>query len=53
MSAPATFEVALRRLPETLPSPELRRYLTGLHAWLGGSHEWHRSSGRYHAVTHA
>jgi 2-methylisoborneol synthase len=47
-----SFEVALRRLPGTLPAPELRRYLNGLHAWLGGSREWHRSSDRYNAVDH-
>lgn len=29
------------------PSPELTRYLAGLRAWIGGSNEWHRSSGRY------
>jgi Terpene synthase family 2, C-terminal metal binding len=28
-------------------SPELTRYLAGLRAWVGGSNEWHRSSGRY------
>ncbi|WP_235489812.1 family 2 encapsulin nanocompartment cargo protein terpene cyclase [Streptomyces roseoverticillatus] len=28
-------------------SPELRRYLTGLWAWMGGSKEWHATSPRY------
>ncbi|MBV8541844.1 MAG: terpene synthase [Pseudonocardiales bacterium] len=41
-----TFEAAQRRLM-AIPSPELRRYLAGLHAWLGGSHEFHRGTGRY------
>jgi 2-methylisoborneol synthase len=33
-----------------IPSPELNRYLLGLRAWIGGSNEWHRTSGRYQAV---
>ncbi|MEV5379312.1 family 2 encapsulin nanocompartment cargo protein terpene cyclase [Streptomyces nondiastaticus] len=28
-------------------SPALRRYLTGLWAWMGGSKEWHATSPRY------
>lgn len=30
-------------------SPELRRFLNGLWAWMAGSLEWHTSSGRYTA----
>lgn len=41
------FEAAQRQLTATVPSPELWRYLAGLHAWLGGSREWHSKSGRY------
>jgi 2-methylisoborneol synthase len=41
------FEETRARLSATLPVPALERYLTGLHAWLGGNREWHRSSGRY------
>jgi 2-methylisoborneol synthase len=41
------FEEARTRLTATFGSPELEWYLTGLHAWLGGSREWHGSSGRY------
>lgn len=29
-------------------SPALRRFLAGVWAWLGGSREWHGSTGRYH-----
>ncbi len=32
-------------------SPELRRFLAGTWAWLGGSREWHSSSGRYHGTS--
>jgi 2-methylisoborneol synthase len=42
-----TFESEQRRLMATIPSPELWRYLAGLHAWLGGNHEWHATTGRY------
>lgn len=28
-------------------SPQLRRFLAGVWAWLGGNHEWHRGSDRY------
>lgn len=28
-------------------SPVLKRYLAGVSAWVGGSREWHRTSGRY------
>ncbi len=31
-------------------SPELRRFLWGLWAWLGGSREWHARSPRYHGA---
>ncbi|MGP9022601.1 family 2 encapsulin nanocompartment cargo protein terpene cyclase [Streptomyces sp. BR1] len=31
-------------------SPQLRRYLAGLWAWMGGSKEWHATSPRYHGV---
>ncbi|MFG2715693.1 family 2 encapsulin nanocompartment cargo protein terpene cyclase [Streptomyces goshikiensis] len=41
------FETAHRELTTTIPSPQLWRYLTGLHAWLGGNHEWHATTGRY------
>jgi 2-methylisoborneol synthase len=30
-------------------SPQLRRFLAGLWAWMGGSKEWHATSPRYHA----
>jgi 2-methylisoborneol synthase len=29
-------------------SPMLRRFLTDIWAWLGGSREWHATTGRYH-----
>ncbi|MGH3760574.1 family 2 encapsulin nanocompartment cargo protein terpene cyclase [Actinophytocola sp.] len=29
-------------------SPELRRFLVDLWAWLGGNREWHSTTGRYH-----
>ncbi|MET9712089.1 family 2 encapsulin nanocompartment cargo protein terpene cyclase [Nocardiopsis alba] len=29
-------------------SPELRRFLAGVWAWLGGSREWHARTARYH-----
>ncbi|MFV2195331.1 family 2 encapsulin nanocompartment cargo protein terpene cyclase [Nocardiopsis sp. LOL_012] len=32
----------------TAGSPELRRFLADLWAWIGGSREWHAQSGRYH-----
>jgi len=40
------FEAQKRQLM-TDASPELKRFLAGLHAWIGGSREWHSSSGRY------
>lgn len=45
-----SFEVAREQLTDVFPVPALWRYLAGLHAWLGGSREWHRSSGLYHTV---
>ncbi|MFD7234030.1 hypothetical protein ACFWAT_01845 [Streptomyces syringium] len=42
-----SFEAAHKELTATIPSPELWRYLGGLHAWLGGNHEWHATTGRY------
>jgi 2-methylisoborneol synthase len=30
-------------------SPSLRRFLADPWAWLGGSREWHATSGRYHS----
>jgi 2-methylisoborneol synthase len=40
------FEAQHRELV-AVPSAELQRFLLGLHAWMGGSDEWHRTSGRY------
>lgn len=34
-------------------SPELRRFLGGVWAWLGGSREWHASSARYQGTNAA
>ena len=31
-------------------SPMLQRFLLDTWAWLGGSREWHATSGRYHGV---
>ncbi|MFE3546219.1 family 2 encapsulin nanocompartment cargo protein terpene cyclase [Nocardia sp. NPDC059177] len=31
-------------------SPELRRFLTGLWAWMGGNRAWHAGSRRYHDI---
>ncbi|MFP5376209.1 MAG: family 2 encapsulin nanocompartment cargo protein terpene cyclase [Acidimicrobiia bacterium] len=36
-----------------LGSVELRRFLADLWAWLGGSREWHSTTGRYHAAGRA
>jgi 2-methylisoborneol synthase len=33
-----------------LGSPELKRFLAGVWAWMGGSHTWHATSARYHGV---
>jgi 2-methylisoborneol synthase len=32
-------------------SPELKRFLAGVWAWMGGSHEWHATSARYHGAS--
>ncbi|MEY9940390.1 family 2 encapsulin nanocompartment cargo protein terpene cyclase [Streptacidiphilus sp. MAP5-3] len=32
-------------------SPELKRFLAGVWAWMGGSHEWHATSARYHGTS--
>jgi 2-methylisoborneol synthase len=34
-------------------SPELRRFLAGTWAWLGGNREWHAGSARYHGAANA
>jgi 2-methylisoborneol synthase len=31
-------------------SPQLRRFLAGLWAWMGGSKEWHATSARYNVA---
>ncbi|BAZ68412.1 MAG: hypothetical protein KME28_11345 [Pelatocladus maniniholoensis HA4357-MV3] len=41
------FETAQRQIMSKVPSMELWRYLAGLHAWMGGSREWHSKSARY------
>lgn len=33
----------------TVGSPNLKRFLADTWAWLGGSREWHSTSGRYHS----
>lgn len=40
------FQAAHRNL-QTVPSPELQRFLRGLRAWMGGGFEWHSTSPRY------
>lgn len=47
-----TFEAEAAALAPT-GSPELRRFLAGTWAWVGGSREWHATSGRYHGTAHA
>lgn len=47
-----TFESEAAALAQS-GSPELRRFLAGTWAWVGGSREWHASSGRYHETTQA
>ncbi|GHI08011.1 hypothetical protein AQI88_07180 [Streptomyces cellostaticus] len=42
-----TFEAEAAALSLT-GSPELRRFLASTWAWVGGSREWHATSGRYH-----
>jgi 2-methylisoborneol synthase len=40
------FQGGHRKL-QSLPSPELQRFLRGLRAWMGGGFEWHSTSPRY------
>ncbi len=47
-----TFEAEAAALSLT-GSPELRRFLAGTWAWLGGNREWHAASARYHSDTNA
>ncbi|MGW0827735.1 family 2 encapsulin nanocompartment cargo protein terpene cyclase [Streptomyces sp. NPDC002845] len=47
-----TFEAEAAALSMT-GSPELRRFLAGTWAWLGGSREWHAASARYHGDANA
>ncbi|MGW0737622.1 family 2 encapsulin nanocompartment cargo protein terpene cyclase [Streptomyces sp. NPDC002851] len=42
-----TFEAEAAAL-SAVGSPELRRFFASTWAWLGGSREWHATSGRYH-----
>ncbi|MEV5649759.1 terpene synthase [Nocardia sp. NPDC052254] len=44
------FETACREL-EPGASPELKRFLNELWAWMGGNREWHSSSARYRVAT--
>ncbi len=34
---------------QSVPSPELQRFMRGLRAWMGGGFEWHSTSPRYQA----
>jgi 2-methylisoborneol synthase len=43
--------VAEAALLASLGSPQLRRFLTDIWAWLGGNREWHSTTERYHAVS--
>ncbi|MFE6620390.1 family 2 encapsulin nanocompartment cargo protein terpene cyclase [Streptomyces sp. NPDC057740] len=47
-----TFEAEAAALALT-GSPELRRFLAGTWAWLGGNREWHANSARYHSDANA
>jgi 2-methylisoborneol synthase len=47
-----TFEAEATALCLT-GSPELRRFLAGTWAWLGGNREWHATSSRYQPATNA
>ncbi|MCS7475668.1 family 2 encapsulin nanocompartment cargo protein terpene cyclase [Umezawaea endophytica] len=38
---------ALHRKLQASPSPQVRRFLRGLRAWMGGGFEWHSTSPRY------
>jgi len=40
------FETAHRELA-SVPSPQLRRFLRGVRAWMGGGFEWHATNTRY------
>ncbi|GGZ02840.1 terpene synthase [Streptomyces poonensis] len=44
-----TYETEAAALART-GSPELRRFLAGVWAWLGGSREWHAGTARYTAT---
>jgi 2-methylisoborneol synthase len=37
----------LHRRLQSVPSPELQRFLVGLRSWMGGGFEWHSTSPRY------
>jgi 2-methylisoborneol synthase len=45
--------VAEATILSQLGSLALRRFLTDIWAWLGGSREWHATTGRYNAVSDA
>jgi 2-methylisoborneol synthase len=45
--------VAEATILSRLGSLALRRFLTDIWAWLGGSREWHATTGRYNAVSDA
>ncbi|MBK3566732.1 family 2 encapsulin nanocompartment cargo protein terpene cyclase [Streptomyces sp. MBT62] len=47
-----TFEAEAAALA-TAGSPELRRFLAGTWAWLGGNREWHANSARYNTDANA
>lgn len=47
------FEESRRNLDETMPSTELRRFLSATWAWLCGGLEWHGTSARYRTSTNA
>jgi 2-methylisoborneol synthase len=40
------FEATHRAL-RAIPSPELRRFMDGVRAWMGGGFEWHATNPRY------
>jgi 2-methylisoborneol synthase len=42
--------VAEASVLSSVGSPALRRFLADIWAWLGGSREWHSTTGRYHAA---
>jgi 2-methylisoborneol synthase len=47
-----TFEAEAAAL-SLVGSPMLRRFLSGIWAWLGGSREWHSTTERYHGANAA